>query len=148
MKAYLKILRQICMTIYNTPSLPPCRVTLLKFYIHVEFLDTKLLVFTVSEGFPSKHECKNIFMVILLILIQEQLSTLHAERTMHCKIVYFTRQRFAGAIIDAETLRSLFVNFSRIFGISRHTSCMLFHKCTLISGTCPPRPLRLYDRSY
>ena len=35
------------------------------------------------------------------------LSTLPAERTMHCKIVYFTRQRFARLIIDAETLRSL-----------------------------------------
>ena len=41
-------------------------------------------------------------------------------------MVYFTRQRFARAIIDAETLRSLFVNISRIFGISRRTSCILF----------------------
>ena len=29
-------------------------------------------------------------------------------------------------IIDAETLRSLFVNISSIFGISRRTSCILF----------------------
>ena len=65
-----------------------------------------------------------IFMVILLILIHGLLSTLHAERTMRCKIVYFTGQRFALAIIDAETLRNL--NISRIFGISRRTLCILF----------------------
>ena len=44
-------------------------------------------------------------------------------------IVYFTRQRFACAIIDAETLQSLFVNIWRIFVISRRTwysSCILF----------------------
>ena len=41
------------------------------------------------------------------------------------KMVYFTRQRFARAIIDAETFRSLFVNSSRIFGIRRCTSCDL-----------------------
>ena len=33
----------------------------------------------------------------------------------------FTRQRFARAIIDAETLRGLFVNISRICVISRGT---------------------------
>ena len=48
--------------------------------------------------------------------------TLHAKRTMRCKIVYFTRQRFARAIIDADTLRSLFLNISRIFGIGRRFS--------------------------
>ena len=43
------------------------------------------------------------YMVILLILIHGLLSTLHAKTTMRCKTVYFTRQRFAHAIIDAET---------------------------------------------
>ena len=33
-------------------------------------------------------------------------------KKMLCKIVYFTRQRFARAIIDAETLRSLFGNIN------------------------------------
>ena len=41
-------------------------------------------------------------------------------------MVYFTRQRFARVIIDEETFRSLFVNISGIFGISRRTSCILF----------------------
>ena len=47
--------------------------------------------------------------------------TLHTERTTLGKIVYLTtdrktdRQRFTPAIIDAETLQSLFVNISRIF---------------------------------
>ena len=68
-------------------------------------------------------------MVILLILNHGLLSTLHAERTMLCKIVYLTRQRLARTVIDAETLRSLFVNVLRIFGISRRTWC-----------TLPPRP--------
>ena len=54
------------------------------------------------------------------------LSTLNAERTVCCKRVYLTRQRFARAIIDAETLQSLFVNILRISGISRHTSRILF----------------------
>ena len=36
--------------------------------------------FYASEGFPSKHECKNIFMVIFLILIDELLSKLHADK--------------------------------------------------------------------
>ena len=44
-------------------------------------------------------------------------ATLHAERKMRCKIVYFTRQRFARSIIDAEILRSLFVNI-RAFSVS------------------------------
>ena len=53
-----------------------------------------------------------------------------------------TRQRFARVIIDAETLRSLFVNISRFFGISRRTLCISFHQCILMSGTCS-RDLKL-----
>ena len=54
-------------------------------------------------------------MVILLILIHGLLSTLHAERIIRCKIVYFARQRFARVMIDVETLRSVFVNILRVY---------------------------------
>ena len=43
-------------------------------------------------------------MVILLTVIHGPWSTLPAERTMRCKIVCFTRQRFARAFIDAEAI--------------------------------------------
>ena len=84
------------MTVYNTPSLPSCRVISCN---SISALNswTQSCLFYASEGFPSKHECKNVFMVILLILIHGLLSTLHAERTMRCKIVSFTRQHFARA---------------------------------------------------
>ena len=79
-------------------------------------------------------------MVILLILIHGLLlSTLLAERTMGCKVVYFTRQRFAFAIIDAE-LGSLFVNIWRISVSAVALLTYSFHKCKLRSGTCPLRP--------
>ena len=45
------------MTICNTPSLPPCRVISSKFYIRAEFLDTKLLVFTLPKA--SRANTKN-----------------------------------------------------------------------------------------
>ena len=50
-------------------------------------LTHKIACFYASEVFPSKHECENIFMVIWLILIHGLWSTLHAEKTMRCKIV-------------------------------------------------------------
>ena len=43
--------------------------------------------------------------------------------------MYFTRQRFARSIIDAENIRSLFVNISRHFGISVALRAYSFHKC-------------------
>ena len=81
-------------------------------------------------------------MVILLISIH---GLLHAEGTMRCKIVYFTRKRFASAIIYAETLRCLFASISRIFGISRRTSCILFslirHFHIVHNALCLPQKL-------
>ena len=59
------------------------------------------------------------------------LSTLHAERTMRCKIVYFTRQRFARVIIDTETLRR-FVNTSCISVSAVALRGYSFHKCILM----------------
>ena len=58
------------MTIYDTPSLPPCRVN----SIQAEFLDTKLLVFTFPKTLRANtSELINaktiIIMVILVILI-------------------------------------------------------------------------------
>ena len=44
-------------------------------------------------------------------------------------MVYFTRKRFAPAIIDAETLRSLSVNISRIFVSAVTLRSYSFHKC-------------------
>ena len=79
--------------------------------------DTKFPVFYASDGFPSKHKFKNILMIILLISIHGLLSALHAERTMRFKVVYFTRQRFACTIIDAETLT--LVPTSDVSGIGR-----------------------------
>ena len=66
------------MTIYNTPSLPPCRVI---WWNSIFALNswTQNCLFYASESFLNKHECKNIFMVILLILIHRLLSTLHVE---------------------------------------------------------------------
>ena len=64
--------------------------------------------------------------------------TLHAERRMRCKIVYFTRQRFARAIIDAETSRRLFMNITRIeyFSYSlMHLSIALNRLLSVITHT-------------
>ena len=57
--------------------------------------------------------------------------------------LYFNRQRFARAIIDAETLRSMFLNF-RAFLVSAVTlRAYSFHKCILMTGAEPvPRDLK------
>ena len=101
---YFKILRQIRQSTVHLVYLPavPSHEILYPCFI----LGHKIACFYASEGIPNKRECKNIFIVIVLILIHGLFSTLHAERTMRCKIVYFSRQRFARAIIDAETLRA------------------------------------------
>ena len=50
-----------------------------------------------------------------LFLFIFTLSLFFLSRTVRCKIVYFTRQRFVRAIIDADTSQSLFVNISLNF---------------------------------
>ena len=54
-------------------------------------------------------------MVILLILINGLLATLHVEEQWVAKWCSFTRRRFARAIIDAKALRDLFMNILHIF---------------------------------
>ena len=55
--------------------------------------------------------------------------------------VFYFKQHFALAIIDAEALQSLFVNISRIFGISHRTS--LFSEIHADERNLSPRPLRV-----
>ena len=105
------------MTVYNTPSLP-LQHHLMKFYIRAELLDTKLLVLRFRRLPEQTRMQKYIYGNFANFNPQAIVDT--------CKIVYFTRQRFARAIIDVKTLRSLLLNISCIFGISRRTSCMLF----------------------
>ena len=55
----------------------------------------------------------------------------------------FTRQPFARAVLDAETLQSLFVNISLFFGISRRTSCMLLPEMHTDEQNLFPATLKL-----
>ena len=61
----------------------------MEFYTRAEFLDTKLLVFTLPKA-SAQTRMQNTFMVILLILIHgptlaNTLPTLRAKRTTRCK---------------------------------------------------------------
>ena len=105
----------------------------MKFYIHAEFLDTKLL-FLLFRRLPEQARTHKYIYGNFANFNHGLLSKLHAERTMGCKMVYFTRQRFACIIIDAKTLRSLFVYIPILAVALRAYS---FRKCILIRGTCP-----------
>ena len=83
----------------------------MKFCIRAEFLDAKLLVFTLPEQTQTQ---KNIYGNFANFNPWAIVNTSY-RRTMHCKIVHYTRQHFARAIVDEKTLQSLFVNISPIF---------------------------------
>ena len=46
------------MTIYNTPSYSSMPCYLMKFYIHAEFLDTKLLAFMLLKASQTNRNAK------------------------------------------------------------------------------------------
>ena len=102
-------------TIYNTPSLPPCHVISWKFYIHAEFLDTKLLV----SGFQRIPEQtwmqKYIYGNFPNFNPQAIVNTSCRKNNTLQNSALITRQHFAHAIIDVrnivEPVHEYFVHF-------------------------------------
>ena len=97
----------------------------MKFYTRADFLGTKLLVFHFRRLPEQTRMQKYIYSNFANFNPRAIVNTL-CRKSNALQNGVFTRQRLARAIIDAETLRSLFVNISRIFGVSRRNSGILF----------------------
>ena len=103
----------------------------MKFGICAEFLDAKLLVFTLPK--TSRANINATISSYGSFANSNPQTFVNTSCTrnnaLQNSVFYQTALcTFARAIIDAETLRSLFVNISCIFGISRRTPCILFSK--------------------
>ena len=100
------------MKIYKSPSLPPCRpCQLMKFCVRTKFLDTKLLVVTLSmasRAITSKLiNVKATSMVILVILIHGLSLALRAQKNIVLLFYWFWLNTWNAQEVRATRFESL-----------------------------------------
>ena len=128
------------MTIYNTPSLPPCRVISWNFKSALNSWTQNCLFLCFRRLSEQTRMQKYIYGNFANFNPRAVVNT-SGRKNNALQTSVFYQTALCTCNCRCRNITELFVNISRIFGISRRTSCTVFSKIyILISRTCPPRP--------